>query len=336
VSWLYHEPQLFPLLLVAGSSSVIRGFNSTRMAVLNRQVNLGYLTRMEVMTQVISVFATILSAYLLRSVWALLIGWLVGDVVRLVLSHTFLPGHSNRLAWDREAARELIRVGRWVIIGTAATYAVQQFDRLALGRLFSMEALGLYSLALFITGAVLTISQTIGSRVLFPMLSETLREDPHRLSARVRKVRTFCLVPTTAVLVVLAIAGEFLIRILYPPQYHGCGWMLRILASGAILAAINKSYIMVWLALGEFRVNTAIMGVQMLILLAAMLAGFAIHGVVGFVIGVALVELVVFPLQAGLIRRRHLWQPRLDLTLMVVEGTLIGLGFWLLRPAIPF
>ena len=329
VSWIYGEPQLFPLLLVAAISPVIRGFNSSRISALNRKVSQGYLTRLEVITQVTASAATILSAVLLRSVWALLVGWLIGDLTRMILSHLTLPGHRNRLEWDKEAARELIHVGRWIFLGTAVTFGVQQFDRLTLGRLLSIDELGIYNIAAYIITAVLMVGQTIGRKVLFPMLSETIREHPERLAPRLRKVRILWLVPTAAVLVLLAVGGEVVVRILYPQQFWAAGWMLRILAAGAIFAVINQSYTMVWLALGEFRINTFLMIFQLPALLGAMFAGYALYGLPGFVLGVAAVELIVLPVQAVMISRRRLWQPQLDLPLIAASGALIALGYWL-------
>lgn len=329
VSWIYGEPQLFGLILLAAVSPVIRGFNSSRILALNRKVSLSYLTRLEVVTQVLATITTILFAAWLRSVWALLIGWLTGDAIRMILSHLILPGHRNRIEWDKEAARELINVGRWILLGTAVTYAVGQLDRLTLGRLLSMQELGIYNMAAYITAAVLLVGQTIGRRVLFPMLSETIREDPERLGPRFRKGRLLWVVPTAAALVILAIGGDFVIRILYPPQFWAAGWMLRVLAAGSILAVLNQSYSMIWLALGEFRINTFLMILQLPVLLGAMFAGYALYGLPGFVIGVAAVELIVFPVQTYLIARRRLWQPQLDVPVVAACGGLIALGYWL-------
>jgi O-antigen/teichoic acid export membrane protein len=331
----YHESQLLPLLLVAGISPFIRGFNSTRAATLNRHLQLGVLTRMELLTQVLTMAITVLAAWRLHSAWALLIGWLSGDLIRVSLSHVMLPGAPNRIAWDREASRELVQVSRWVILSTAVTYGVGQLDKITLGRLLSMQELGIYNLALLFTNAVLMMGRTVGSKVLFPMLSETSREDPHLFDSRFRKVRLYWCLPTAAALIVLAIGGEFLIRLLYRPAFHSAGWMLRILAAGSVMALINQSNGILWPALGEFRVITLLMIFQLPILFACMIVGHRTHGLLGFVVGVALVELLVYPLQAFLIRRRRLWQPKFDLALVSASGALIALGYWLLGSGFP-
>jgi O-antigen/teichoic acid export membrane protein len=179
------------------------------------------------------------------------------------------------------------------------------------------------------------MGRTVGGKVLFPMLSETSREDPHLLDSRFRKVRLYWCLPTAAALVVLAIGGEVLIRLLYPPAFHSAGWMLRILAAGSVMALVNQSNGILWPALGEFRVITLLMIVQLPILFGCMVAGHRLHGLAGFVVGVALVELIVYPLQAFLISRRRLWQPKIDLALIGGSGALIALGTWLVGLKIP-
>jgi hypothetical protein len=86
---------------------------------------------------------------------------------------------------------------------------------------------------------------------------------------------------------------------------------------------------MLWLALGEFRINTILNFVQIPVLLGAMFGGYALHGLPGFVVGVAAVEALVYPIQAILVYRRRLWQPQLDLPVVAASGAVIALGYWL-------
>jgi O-antigen/teichoic acid export membrane protein len=136
-------------------------------------------------------------------------------------------------------------------------------------------------------------------------------------------------VPTAVALVALAIGGELVVRFLYPQEFHEAGWMLRILAAGSIAALLNQSSGVIWPSLGEFRMITLLMIVQISVLFPAMIAGHSLYGIVGFVGGVALVELLVYPVQAFLARRRDLWQPEVDIPVMFTCYSLIGLGAWL-------
>jgi O-antigen/teichoic acid export membrane protein len=329
VSRLYNEPRLLGLLPVAALGMVLRGFTSTRLYTLNRDVQLKPLTILETGTQAFAVAVTIAAAWWLRSVWALMIGSLSGIAARVLTSHLALPGERDRFGWDREASRELGKVGRWVFISTATTFLVGYLDRLTLGRLLSLTELGIYTTASFLASAFPLIGRSVSGRVFFPMLSETIRTDPTRLYARLRKVRFVWTVPTCAILAVLALFGELVVRILYRGRFQEAGWMLRILAAGSIPAVINQATGVVWAALGEFRMITILMIIQAPLLFGCMLAGHALAGLRGVVTGIALVELMIYPIQAILAYRRKLWQPELDLPLFAVTAALVGLGWWL-------
>lgn len=333
VAWpaarFYGQPMLLPLIAVAGLGIAIRGFTPTRVHTLNRKVVLGRLTLMELACQVTTIAIMIAGAWLFHSVWALLIGTLAGDVVRVVLSYLILPGQRHRLQLDRRCLGEIVHVGRWILVSTALTFAVGYLDRMVIGRLLSVRDLGIYSIAFQTVFAVLGVGRAVSGRVFFPVLSETIRDNPELFYKRLRRARLLWIVPTAMGLVLLYLGGEKLIRLIYKPDYYDAGWMLRILAAGSIVAVLNHAGGVIWPALGEFRINVVIMATQIVLSLAAMFTGYALGGTVGFVVGVASVELLVYPVQAIMMARRKLWQPEIDLPVLAAGAVVILLGLFL-------
>lgn len=326
VAGLYAEPRLAGLVAVAGAGIAIRGFTATRVHTLNRQVVLGRLTAMELLCHAVNVGVTIAAAWWLRTAWALLIGSVVADGVRVALSYLLLPGHRHRLLLDRHAVSEIVHVGRWILFSTAVTYAAGQLDRLTMGRLLSVREVGIYSIAFQMVTAVVNVGRTVGSRVLFPVLAETVRHAPERLYGRLKTARMPWVLPTTAGLLALAIWGDGVIGLLYPRDYQDAGWMLRLLAAGSVAAVVNQSTGVIWPALGEFRTITVLMLVQVPVLFGGMLLGHALYGLPGLVAAIAAVELVVYPFQAALIARRKLWQPELDLPVLAASALVVAAG----------
>jgi len=327
-SW-YEAPQLRLLVPALGLTTVLRGFTSIRLHSLHRAIRIRPIAILEITVQAITSVIMIVAALLWPTVWALVIGRLVGDVFRTVLSHVALPGARDRLGWDRQAVKDLITVGRWIFLSTAINFAAGNLDRLSLGHLFTMTELGIYSVAFMFCDLLLRAGITVGSKVFFPVLAETVREDVGILYTRLRKIRLLWLVPAAFALVALSIGGDWLVNLLYKAEFHEAGWMLRILAAGTVVAVINKSGAVVWLALGEFRVITFLLLVQIPVLCGAMFAGYHLAGIVGVVTGVALTEALVYPLHAILLWRRKLWQPEVDLPVAAVSGLLVALGYWM-------
>jgi O-antigen/teichoic acid export membrane protein len=201
---------------------------------------------------------------------------------------------------------------------------------MVIGRLLTVRDLGIYSIAFQIVLAVLGVGRAVSGRVFFPVLAETLRDNPELLYKRLRRARLLWVVPTVVGLLLLYLGGDRLIHLIYKPDYHDAGWMLSILSAGSVVAVLNHAGGVIWPTLGEFRTNVVIMLAQIAISFVAMFSGYAIGGTLGFVVGVALVELLVYPLQTLLIVRRKLWQPEVDLPVLALAGVVIALG-WLLR-----
>ena len=116
-----------------------------------------------------------------RSIWALVGGALFGSLIRTILSHSHLPGISNRWHWDRSAVREIANFGKWIVIASILGYLANNGDRMLLGGMIGATALGTYAIAFFIFKSVDDIVVSVIMNVTLPALSETVRENPNAL-----------------------------------------------------------------------------------------------------------------------------------------------------------
>jgi len=283
------------------------------------------LTLVELSSQVTTIAVMIVGAWWFHSVWALLVGTLAGDMVHVFLCYRILPGHAHRLRIDRQSVGEIVHVGRWIVVSTAMTYTAAHLDRMIIGRLLSISDLGVYAIATQMVLAGLGVGRAVSARVFFPVLAETLRQSPELLYKRLRRARLMWIAPTTAGLLCLFLGGDWLIRLLYKPDYHAAGWMLRILAAGAVAAVLNNAAGMVWLTLGKFKTMAAITAVQITLSFPCMFIGYHLYGTAGFVVGVACVEFLLYPLQSVMVARRKLWQPEVDLPVLAVLALVVAL-----------
>ncbi|MCW1955163.1 MAG: oligosaccharide flippase family protein, partial [Roseobacter sp.] len=74
---LYELPELVYMLPVAALTLVISGFNTTRYLEANRHLRLGRVTAIDMASQLIGVISAIVLAYLLHSVWALILSGII-------------------------------------------------------------------------------------------------------------------------------------------------------------------------------------------------------------------------------------------------------------------
>ncbi len=185
----YEAPMLASMIPVAALTAVIAGFNSSKLFIEGRELRLGRVIGIEVASQVVAVFVMILLAILWGSVWALVIGSVLGRFVKMLLSHFALPGTPNRICWDRKSAQELYSFGRWIFVSTLFTFLAMQTDRLLLGRLISIDELGVYSIALGMVSIGIGVFEQFSNRILLPAMAHFRRQSRRQFRDVVLKSR---------------------------------------------------------------------------------------------------------------------------------------------------
>ena len=244
--------QLLYILPVIGFTAVLGGVNSTALFTLNRHLKIGLTTLLDIVPQVISVAAMVVWAWLRPSVWALVGGSLVYSVVQLVLSHLLNLPQRNRFRWDRSAADELMRFGRWIFLGTIVAFLTGNLDRIVLGKLLTLRELGIYSIALTFARVGIEVSSRLSNTVLFPILSRS-QDDPVTLVGQSIRARGLILLAGGALVCAFAIAAPSFFTLLYDKRYASAGDVARWLSILIWFSIVLSSMERVPLALGHPR-----------------------------------------------------------------------------------
>ena len=293
----YDEPQILALLPVVGLNALIVGFGTTKLAVTSRKIDLGRQTAIGLGSQLIGLVVMIGLALIWPSVWALVIGGLIGSVVSVWLNHLLLPGMTNRLRWDPTAARELMGFGKFIFLSTIAGFFVNQGDKLVLGRLVSLTDLGIYNIAFGLAAFPGAIGNMLAQRILFPLYREIRPSQGSHNLHKIRRARNLLTGSLIGVNGLLALTANLLVVILYDPRYAPAGPMLVIFALAALPNALIVGNSQLLLAEGnskDFSKLVIIMGVLNFVY---MFAGFWLLGMMGILLVKTLVTLTIYPLQ---------------------------------------
>lgn len=238
IAVVYQKPQLFSLLIVVGSTSMIGGLTSTAMFSLERHVKIGPRVAFDVSSQVIALAFMITVAWITHSVWALALGAVLWALVRLVLSHTLIPGTRPRLGWDKTAARSLYHFGRWIFLSTVCTFLAMYGDQLFVPFVAGFGGLGVYHMAVTFSRAIQKVQNRLSNFVIFPAFSQIARQDNATLRSVLYKVRLRAdalFLPASGVLLM---TGDSIIKILLNVRFHEAGWMLELLIIQTSMAYI--------------------------------------------------------------------------------------------------
>lgn len=324
---IYGEPLLASLLPVVGLSAIIYGFNSTKLHTAQRNLEAARVTQIEIGTYVLGLLCTVYLAWLQQSVWALVWGQLITVSLKMFASHVALHGIKNRFAWDRGALDHFRGFGRWILLSSALTFLSVEGARLLLGALLDMRQLALFTLASTMCLMFWQAMQQLAWRVFFPAYSEVYRENPKNFRAILFKSRLILVLPSWCLAVLFVFFGAQLMETLYDERYHGSGAMLEQLAAGSLVACVWGSYAGVLLALGKAATSTVLIAIHILCQIGAIYVGYHYWGGAGIVMGVAAANWIMYPVNAFVMSRNGLWQPKLDLIVLAASVLIVVLAW---------
>lgn len=328
VSRFYEAPILFPILCVLGMTAAIRGFQTTAYFTANRNLHLGRVTALEVISQFIGILIIVGWASVHSSVWALAGGGTAASLVTVALGHFALPSHRHQFHWDRSSAADIFGFGKWIFFATILGYLANNGDKLILGKFMSTELFGMYALALTWAGLVSNINSKIGERVLVPLYAIKRDASSEEMRPKIRKLRlakASMAFPATSVLVIF---GPDLISLMYDDRYQGAGWMLRVLAIGiGFHAVMNIGDFM--LSRGKSRLFFATVCMAVVTSLGSMTVGGLIAGETGIVIGVAAIPVLTHLWMIPIYIKHGYWLWRLDAAFLLVLAVMTAIAFGL-------
>jgi O-antigen/teichoic acid export membrane protein len=322
---LYGQPQLAWVICVAGFTSVLQGFNSTRIASAERHLKLGALTIMEIIIQVTTIAVMITWAYFQASVWAVVAGGLVATTLKLVLSHAWLPGMPNRFAWNPESVRALVHFGKWVFLSTILTFCVFQADRLIFGQLVPLGVLGLYSIALSFAMLPQEVITRLSMAVAFPAFSRTFRETGS-LESVFARMRSPLVIAGAAATAAMVLCGPVLIDWLYDARYADVGWILQLLSIGVLFLILQSLSGSALLATGRPRALSGAHACKLAAMVLLIPLGYRFGGFAGAVAAYAASEAFRYLYLTGAAARVGLRTLRGDLVVLVLWGGTVGGG----------
>ena len=325
---LYAAPDLIGLLPVAGVTLLISGFNPTRIDTANRHLMLGRVTLLDLIAQIIGIAAMVALAFALKSVWALVIGAIIGSAVKLMIISCLLPGPANSFRWDKDAGRDLIHFGKWIFLSTACGFLLSQGDKAIFGAYLSLQELGVYNIGYFLASFPVLLAGAVVGRIMIPLY----RDHPPSASAanftKMRRLRFGVTGGTLILLAVLALVGVALVGVMYDARYAGAGAIVVAIACVQMPGVIGMTYDQSALAAGDSRTYFGLMALKATVQTGAFLIGVAQGGLLGALLAQAIALVVLHPAIVLLARKHRAWDPMHDAVFFAAAAALAGFALW--------
>lgn len=312
-AWFYGDNQLCYMLPVAGLSLLIAGFNPTRIETAARHLDVGRVTMLDLLAQILGLAVTLVLTWVMQSIWALVIGGVVTTLIRLLIMHFLLPGPRNQFSWEPQAASELIRFGGWIFLSTVCGFLIAQGDKAIMGKYLSLEMLGIYNIGYFLAGFPQALAAAVLARVMIPLHREC---PPGASDSNFQKIRRMRFMVTAAVFAMqftMAFLGILIVSILYDHRFFAAGSVVVAVACMNIPYLLGMTYDYPALAQGDSRRLFHLLFVKAIVQTTLFIVGMELAGLPGALVGTLLSQALVHPFVIRLARRYGAWDPWHDL-----------------------
>ncbi len=322
VARFYGQEDLLYMLPVLGFTTVITGFRSTNYSLANRNIVLGRITTIEIISGIVGVVVLIGLALWLKNAWALVIGSLLGSLLHTVLSHVLIEGKQNRFAWDKSIVWEIFQFGKYIFISTIAGYLFHQGDRIILGRYVELDVLAIYTIAFLLGSLPLMLNQRLSSRVLTPLYKQRPPLESDNNYQKIETARAGLIFSAALPAVVFIFFGEAIIHFLYDDRYSGAGNLLVLLCLATLPSMIGEGYRGLLIASGNSFSYTRIIVIVGALKITSLMLLVPPYGVVGAIIALIGTEILAYPAMAWSIRPYRGWNPRIDALFIAIYALL--------------
>jgi len=314
VADIFNEPRATEIIQVIAVIPLIKGLQNPGVIYFQKDLKFHKKFVLEAGATSANIAVAILYAILFQSVWALVFGELVEQIMRTLISY-IIHSHRPLPTIDLGRSRELLSYGKWIFGSGILGFIVSQGDDYVVGWILGAGPLGLYQMAYRLSNAPATeISQVITS-VVFPAYSQ-VQEDQDALEEgylKTMKLVTFISFPSA---VGILITAPVFVRGFLGNEWVSMIRAMQILAVWGLIRSFGSLSGPLFRAVGRPEISTKIGAGKVVFLLLTIFPAIQHWGIEGAAVVVVGGGLLANPVSNYLVIR-------------LVEGSLLDL-FWVL------
>jgi len=287
-------PELITLVRVAFLSILFNGFVSPRAHVLEKEFRFGRAVFLLQGSAVLGTIIIIVLAFLVRNVWAVVIGFAAMAAMRCMFSFIlcpFLPSFN----FDRDSSRELFKFARGLFGSPMLAYIAFNIDVLVGGRMVAPSLLGKYGLALAIAWMPRELFSRIVGPILLPAFAEKRNDHTAICQAILRITGITALIGIPWLALAMCFDKEIL-SLVYGSQFTAVALAFGLMCISVLVITQGITLTGVFFALGQPDKHRAFVGIRAIILIILIypsIQWWGMTGAAGAVLGANLVALVV-------------------------------------------
>jgi O-antigen/teichoic acid export membrane protein len=250
----YHEPRLYWVAVVSGTTFMLNGLAAQHGALLQRGMRFVTQAKIGVLSLVVGSATGIVMALLGCRYWSLVGMAMASSIISTAsvwLAVPWVPGLPRRKC----GVRSMLRFGGLATCNNFVVFVAWNAEKILLGRFWGADALGLYGRAYqLVTLPVQQLNVAVTS-VAFPALSR-IQHDAGRLAKSFLRGYSLLISLTIPITVTCTLFAEEIVRIVLGAKWMAAAPIFRLLAPVALVFAVANP--LSWLVSSTGRVGRSL------------------------------------------------------------------------------
>lgn len=291
----FRSPGILLPMRLAFTALVFQGLISPRMHALEKEMNYFKLIIIRQGSAILNVSIAIIFSFYYKNIWPLVIGFVIENLSICLFSFLLLPFRPS-LIIERLYLREILKFARRMIGLPILATIFFQFDIFIIGRLLSMEQLGLYSVARTLAMVPITAFSKTVIPVVLPLFSK-LQDSKISLAKWLLKITDLVALICMPAIALSVIISKPLLSVLFGPKYGSVSIPFSILMLYIMIRLLSGIIMQLILALGRPDLQRRFAFIRVLLVMVLAYPATKAFGLVGASSTVLIGMLVLFVLQ---------------------------------------
>lgn len=274
----YGNPELGKMLPVMFLSVLFQGALSVGAFVAVKRMEYSKWILIQQLGGAVGVLTSIVLAFYIRGVWALVLGVVMENLARCVLSYIVAP-FRPRWKFDREHLKSLMVFSRGMFGMPALLMVYTEGTMFALGKIAPIAEVGVFAITLALA-RVPTFLSSMFADLSLPAFSE-VQKDMTRINNGVGKLASVLSLINVPALMFIAFFAEPLLRLLYGDRYTAGAPLLPLLFANEIVFSFNTAMAAVFISMGRTSQMRKYAIIRACVVVVLVLPAFRLGGMVG-------------------------------------------------------
>jgi O-antigen/teichoic acid export membrane protein len=285
------EARLAPLISVLALVPFLEGLANIGVVDFRKELAFGKEFHYTIFSRIGGVITTVCLAIFWRDYWALVVGQLAVQVLRLVLSYRL---HPYRPRLSLAAWRELVHFSKWLLANGMIAVGIKRTPTFVIGAFMSVASVGLFGMSSAIAEMVSQSAIAPIKRAFFPGYAK-LGESRELLNTALLRAHGIVVYLGAPATIGIGLTAELIVPLALGQRWLGTVPIVEILAIDAFLAAMQGQVRPVFMAVNRPELTTYLSVTYALALIPALVCGGWLAGLLGVawaVVGARLVQLI--------------------------------------------